>query len=254
MRGPVRGRSAGRAVLLTVLAGLICIALGASATALVEPTSERRDDPATAIPPGQPLPGQEDCARSVVRDPWEPRPENAGANRTVPPGPVPSRSWGDPRADDLRQRVTGAFTGTTDEIIRWASCKWGFDPEVTRAQAVQESDWVQSARGDGGVSYGLMQIKSTVWSGTHPWSEYSTAYNVDWSLGLRRACFEGYLYGEHGSRGDLWGCVGAHFSGQWRDPDALDYIDSVQGHLDRRPWLDWPSPDGGSPPNTGRGR
>lgn len=202
---------------------------------------------ATVLPPGAPLPSNEDCVRSTRRDPWEPRPENAGANRTAPPGPVASRAWGGPAAEALRARVTGRFTGTTDEIIRWASCKWGFDPDVTRAQAVQESGWVQSARGDGGVSLGLLQIKSTVWTGTAPWSATSTAFNVDWSLGLRRACFEGYLYGDLGSRGDLWGCIGAHYSGQWRDEPALAYVARVQAHLERRAWREWPSV-AGTPP------
>ncbi|GAA3243347.1 hypothetical protein GCM10017691_48120 [Pseudonocardia petroleophila] len=191
-------------------------------------------------PPGAALPAGDDCARAIGRDPWEPRPDNRVPNHHVPPGPVDSRSWAEPRAEVLRSRVTGRFTGTTDEIIRWASCKWGFDPDVTRAQAVQESAWHQSARGDGGASHGLLQIKSTVWTGTFPWSAASTAFNVDWSLGLRRACFEGYLFGEHGSRGDLWGCVGAHYSGQWRDPSALAYIAEVRGHLARREWREWP--------------
>ncbi|QJY47005.1 hypothetical protein [Pseudonocardia broussonetiae] len=199
------------------------------------------------LPPGAPLPSDGDCARSTRRDPWEPRPENTGANRTVPPGPVASRAWGGPAAEALRTRVTGRFTGTTDEIIRWASCKWGFDPDVTRAQAVQESGWVQSARGDGGVSLGLLQIKSTVWTGTAPWSATSTAFNVDWSLGLRRACYEGQLSPAPQGRGDLWGCVGMHYSGGWRDAPALAYVAGVQAHLERRAWREWPSATGWPP-------
>jgi autotransporter family porin len=203
---------------------------------------------AVALPPGAVLPSGDACARSIRRDPWEPRPGNRGPNHAVPPGPVDSRSWADPRAEVLRSRVTGRFAGTTDEIIRWASCKWGFDPDVTRAQAVQESGWHQSSRGDGGASVGLLQIKSTVWTGTLPWSADSTAFNVDWSLGLRRACFEGYLFSDQGSRGDLWGCVGAHYSGHWRDGSALAYVDEVRGHLARREWREWPSPAGVPPP------
>ena len=30
--------------------------------------------------------------------------------------------------------VTGNYTGTTDEIVRWAACKWGIDEDVVRAQ------------------------------------------------------------------------------------------------------------------------
>ncbi len=241
------------------VAGLVLVIVTALAAALSSCSppeqqageSDRRGPSAagpSALPPGAPLPSDQECAARVRRDPWEPRPENEVANNSTPPGPVPSRGWGDPRAEALQARVTGAFTGTTDEIIQWASCKWGFDPDVTRAQAVQESNWVQRARGDGGVSFGLLQIKSVVWTGTAPWSSSSTAYNVDWSLGLRRACYEGYMYGEYDSRGDLWGCIGVHFSGRWKDDSALDYVDSVQRYLDRRPWLEWPSPSGGRPP------
>ncbi len=203
------------------------------------------------LAPSAALPTAAECALRVQRNVWEPRPANARANSTVPPGPVWARTWGSPEADALQKRVTGAFTGTTDEIIQWASCKWGFDTEITRAQAAQESKWHQSYQGDGGVSFGLMQIKSTYWIGTAPWSAKSTAYNVDWALGLRRACFEGYVFGER-ARGDVWGCVGAHFSGQWLDAASRVYIDRVKHQLADRPWLEWPSPVGGRPPSSAR--
>ena len=35
-----------------------------------------------------------------------------------------------------KPRITGNFTGTTDEIIQWAACKWGWSDNVVRAQAV----------------------------------------------------------------------------------------------------------------------
>lgn len=44
--------------------------------------------------------------------------------------------------------VTGNFTGTTDEIIQWAACKWGMNEDLLRAQAVAESSWFQNAMGD----------------------------------------------------------------------------------------------------------
>lgn len=187
------------------------------------------------------------CAAAVIRSPWEPRPENAVANTTVPPGPVESLSWGSPRADRLLDGVTGDFTGTTDEIVQWASCKWGFAPDITRAQLVRETGWRQAAVGDGGESFGLLQIRSTVWTGTYPWSHRSSAYNLDWSLGLRRACVEGYLPGT-GGRGDLWGCIGLHFSGIWDDPTSREYAQAVRRSLATRPWEAWPSPSGGEPP------
>lgn len=236
-----------RAVRVVLVIAVSASVLACAGSLAVDSPEYRPDGMYATLTPGAALPSDRACAVAVERDAWEPRPENQQANRRTPGGPVSSRSWGEPRADALRDRVTGNFTGTTDEIIQWASCKWGFSTEITRAQADQESRWVQSARGDGGVSFGLMQIKSTYWTGTAPWSIDSTAYNLDWSLGLRRACFEGYMFEGRG-RGDLWGCVGAHFSGLWRDPGALDYIEKVRGRLAERAWLTWPSRAGGSPP------
>ena len=44
--------------------------------------------------------------------------------------------------------MTGNFTGTTDEIIQWAACKWGIDEDLVRAQIAVESWWDQRAGGD----------------------------------------------------------------------------------------------------------
>ena len=38
----------------------------------------------------------------------------------------------------LLQRVTGHYTGRTDEIFQWAACKWGISDNVLRAIAVRE--------------------------------------------------------------------------------------------------------------------
>ncbi|MDN5914085.1 MAG: hypothetical protein L0I76_03045 [Pseudonocardia sp.] len=238
-----------RRVLVLALSGVLLIVLATVVIVSRMPSWEASGPYATtsSLPPGSPLPDDEECAAQVKRSTWEPRPENFRANHTTPPGPVVSRSWGTPAAEKLNERVTGNFVGTTDEIIQWASCKWGFDADVTRAQAVQESYWLQSTRGDGGVSYGLLQIKSTYWAGTMPYSEASTAYNVDWSLGLRRACFEGFLYDGRG-RGDLWGCIGVHFSGLWQSESARSYVKLVKRHLAHREWLGWPSGGSGDLP------
>lgn len=225
----------------------IIASLALTMSCLSSPQPPRPGGQFQTLPPGSVLPSDAECARRVDRNSWEPRPSNNHANMTTPPGPVVSRSWGSSQADALKARVTGAFTGTTDEILQWASCKWGFDVDITRAQAVQESNWYQSTRGDGGVSFGLLQIKSTYWGGTAPWSAESTAFNVDWSLGLRRACFEGLIYGEQ-SRGDLWGCVGAHFTGLWMDQRSQTYVQWVKQELAERTWLEWPSLTGGRPP------
>ena len=104
----------------------------------------------STLPPGAALPSGADCAARVRRHPWEPRPENHPANHRVPTADELSffnlASWG--YADHYHRRVTGAFTGTTDEIIQWAACKWGLDEDTVRAQAVKESNWAQAAAGD----------------------------------------------------------------------------------------------------------
>ena len=52
--------------------------------------------------------------------------------------------------------------------MQWASYKWGFDPDVTRAIAVVESHWHQDDIDDvgNGVSLGILQIKSADYAGT----------------------------------------------------------------------------------------
>jgi autotransporter family porin len=154
------------------------------------------------------------------------------------------------------QRVTGNFTGTTDQIIRWGACKWGFDEQDIRAQAVVESTWRQSQLGDCGVttqpetkgcaSVGLLQVKGADIPATHPgtWPAglTSTAFNVDYALAVRRLCYEGKEtwmrdFNASYAAGDLWGCIGRWYSGRWHDADAERYITLVRSTLNARPWL-----------------
>ncbi len=188
------------------------------------------------LPPGSALPSDATCA-AEVRGAAEVRPENAGYNSTLghgAPGANPPYT--------LYNRVTGNFTGTTDEIIQWAACKWGIDEDIVRAQTAKESWWKQSAVGDNGESFGLMQVRQPYWG----WAfnngvgdaKSSSAYNMDAALAGRRACFEGldtWLGGSY-AKGDLWGCVGLWFSGQWYDSGANTYIAAVKDYLSQRVW------------------
>lgn len=216
------------------------------------------------LPPGSALPGDASCAVRVPRSPWEPRPGNAAADSRVPPalhlpGFTPDDGGVDLRARALADRVTGNFSGTTDEIIRWASCKWGFDEDIVRAVAVAESDWDQATVGDltgdpslcatgyptpCPQSFGLLQVKWTAHPGTFPWSRDSTAFNVDYALMWRRVCYEGWMSwvndeqpGAGYEAGDEWGCVGLWYSGSWKDAAALSYVREVRHDLSSRPWL-----------------
>jgi len=212
----------------------------------------------TTLPPGAALPSEALCAGEIARDTWEPRPENTTANR--------NNAWvGGFRLRGsyvgsiyaaYEQRVTGNFTGTTDQIIRWGACKWGFDEQDVRAQAVTESTWRQSHLGDCGLttqaetkgcaSMGLMQIKGANIPATHPgtWPAglTSTAFNIDYALAVRRLCYEGKetwmrKFNATYAAGDLWGCIGRWYSGNWRDAAAERYITQVRATLTARPWL-----------------
>ncbi len=187
------------------------------------------------LPPGSALPDEDACA-AAVRPAPEIRALNGGPNHTR-----------GTRPNTVYPRVTGNFTGTTDEILQWAACKWGIDEDVVRAQIVQESWWRTSTVGDNGESFGLGQVRV----GFHDSAfvddnaKRSTAYNVDYTYAHWRACFEGRFTwlndrerGGTYAAGDVWGCVGFWFSGLWHVPRADQYIASVQDFLARRYWGD----------------
>ena len=206
------------------------------------------------------------CAAEVTPAP-ENRPQNATANHTVPSDPSaiswsPALDyWTDFIAD--RNRVTGDFVGTTDEILQWVACKWGIDEDIVRADAVVESYWKQSTVGDncgvaGEASYGILQVKNEDCSGSSihggwPYTQDDTALDADYWGARMRACFDGAFYNggswlyngqtiaqviaQHGEDYALWGCVGSWYSGSWYDSGALSYIPKVQGDYDSKPWL-----------------
>jgi hypothetical protein len=192
------------------------------------------------LPPGSALPGDAECA-ARVRSAAEVRQANIPYNQTEGHG-APSNP---PAA--LYTRVTGNFTGTTDEILQWAACKWGIDEDIVRAQAAKESWWDQRNVGDNGESFGLLQDRKPYmeWAFNNGVgdAQSSTAYNVDVSFAARRNCFEGnetWLNtvdrGRDYAAGDLWGCVGMWFSGRWYTQPAVDYIAAVQDWLNQRIW------------------
>jgi hypothetical protein len=141
------------------------------------------------------------------------------------------------------QLVTGAFTGTTDEILQWAARKWRLPVDVVRAVAYVESSWRMSTVGDGGQSLGLMQVKSTVHRGTKPLSRLSSAFNVDYWGAMVRDYMDGrhswvmdVPHGRNYRAGDLWGAVGAWYAGEWWTPPARRYIAEVKQVMRAKPW------------------
>ncbi|MEO6885950.1 MAG: hypothetical protein ABI232_06640, partial [Jatrophihabitantaceae bacterium] len=101
---------------------------------------------------------------------------------------------------------------------------------------------------------GVMSWQSPSWgampgnqNGTFPFTRQSTAFALDYLASQLRGCYNGWQYflKDSGSyqAGDLWGCVGAWYAGDWHSSDANGYIGRVRAELDSRTWLraDWPT-------------
>jgi hypothetical protein len=231
-----------------------------------DPTASVRFE---TLPPGAGLPSGARCAQWVQA---RPLPERKGVNRVAnqatghrlaaalfDPGAT------DPGANRLAARVDGAFTGTTEHILRWAACKWGVDEDLVRAQAAVESWWRQTTMGDWAgdaaacppghglsadgrpgqcpQSYGILQNRYPYERSAWPGIERSTAMNADIAYAIWRACFEGYErwlndveQGRPYASGDAWGCVGRWLSGRWHTQAAEGYISNVKGYLRDRVW------------------
>lgn len=246
-----------------LLLGPLLLACGRNVSSAESSTPVADAPPAThaapaiaglTLPPGQSLPSDAACAGQVtpgteIRSANIPFNQTRGRQKLLP---------------GLLSRVSGNYTGTTDEIIQWAACKWGIDPDVVRAQAVRESSWFMTQVGDfttdtrwcapghvpGGdgepgcaQSIGILQVKYRYFVDAFPEASQSTAYNLDYTLGVWRTCFEGQeqwladqppksLY----QAGDLWGCLGRWYAGNWRSDMALGYIDEVQQAYRTRAW------------------
>ena len=82
-------------------------------------------------------------------------------------------------------------------------------------------------------SWGLMPDNQ---NGTFPFNRNSTAFAVDYLAGHLRGCYEGWMHWLAGS-GDIWGCVGSWYSGDWHSAAADGYISRVQNELANFTWL-----------------
>lgn len=221
------------------------------------------------LPPGSKLPTDAECAAMI-----KPRPENKRPNRTynaTPGNQKLAANFFDPYSNDPRAnsviaaRVSGSFTGTTDEILQWVACKWGVDEDMVRAQAAIESWWRQDTKGDWttdasrcapghglGVdgqpgqcpeSFGILQNRYPYEKSAWPGIDTSTSFNADTAYGIWRACFEGYEWwlndverGWDYAAGDAWGCMGRWFSGRWHTAAAEYYIGRVKEYYNTRIW------------------
>ena len=282
------------------------------------------------------LPSDSQCAAEVHYSTWEPRAQNYQQNHTEPAAGAMAASFStrprnqggtyNPKWDTwLLHRVDGRFTGTTDEILQWAACKWGLPDNLIRADAVEESTWFQylhypndaSYGGGGGSCYwnrgcgdafssptnasttycndiategllssevhnyqrdpvtsaggypytpttgmcpktfsilGVMSWDDPAWeapypaypgdqNGTFPFTRDSTAAAADYWGAYMRGCYEGWAdwlkstgSGTYAA-GDLWGCVGSWYSGDWHSSSANSYIAHVQNDENSHTWL-----------------
>jgi hypothetical protein len=229
--------------------------------------------PASAAPayfhtlkPGAKLPSSAQCAAWVRARPLK---ENKGVNRPFnkTTGQHVSASFfsGDQPAAGkfLAPRINGDFTGTTQEVLRWAACKWGIDQNIVFAQAAVESWWRQTTKGDWETSgcppghgpgkdgraglcpqsWGILQNRYPFEKQSWPGIARSTAMNADTAYAIWRSCFDGYETWlntvQHNGRyhsGDAWGCVGRWFAGRWHTGPAQTYIRKVQSYLRQRIW------------------
>lgn len=208
---------------------------------------------------GATLPSGAQCATWVrsVPTPAEVKGVNAAPNAT-PGKPIAG-------ATGVDARVDGAFTGTTEQILRWAACKWGADEDMVKAQAVVESWWRMDTKGDLGTdstrcapghgigvdgttgecpeSFGLLQVRYPYNQSAFPYAATSSAFNADYAYAQWRNCYDGNLtwlntvdrVGTYGA-GDAKGCLGVWFSGRWHTSAADGYITKVEDTLDQRTW------------------
>lgn len=161
-----------------------------SPTATASPTGSSAPPPSggyfpSLVAPGNvtALPSGAACATAVHRSTWEPRPDNYGPNHTLVDPTAVHQSFAarkksvdgthDPRWDSwLLPRVDGQFTGTTDEIIQWAACKWGLPDNYLRAEAEVESTWYQNETYPSGRC--VYQYGCGDWFGSEPYAARKT--------------------------------------------------------------------------------
>jgi hypothetical protein len=206
------------------------------------------------------LPDDARCAHDVQRSTWEPRPSNAGPNRTMPdvaavhtslaarPLSAQTDSY-DPRWDSwLLARVTGHHAGTTDENIQWAACKWGLADNLVRAVADAESTWYQRDRFPSGACVekrgcGDLFDKATPASGVYcnQIKLYGYDYQKDYGARLCPKTFS--IIGVMSWEDPAWGPMSGNQNGTFpfsRDSTAfaLDYYGAfIRGCLEG--WVWW---------------
>ena len=174
------------------------------------------------------------------------RSDNALVDHTMPSAAqlAAFRSGDSSMPRSYLDRIDGAHTGTTDEIIQWAAYKWGFDPRLLRSVAAVETWWHQSFVGNDGSAFGLFQLRIP-YHCCKAIAQESAAFDADYYGAILRSYYDGAQTwlntvsgnGQRYTAGDLWGSVGYWASGRWQDAAAHVYIAKVQADFATQPWL-----------------
>jgi hypothetical protein len=144
--------------------------------------------------------------------------------------------------------------GCGDTFKATSSASWAYCAAVARGGYDYQRDL---GRGNCPKTFsivGVMSWQDPRWgawpdhqNGTFPFNRDSTAFAVDYLGSQLRGCYEGWEWWLGGAgaggyaAGDLWGCVGAWYAGDWHSDAANGYIGRVRHEFDTRPWLepDW---------------
>jgi hypothetical protein len=108
---------------------------------------------------------------------------------------------------------------------------------------------------------GIMSWQAPAWgryswnqNGTFPFNRNSTAFSVDYLGAVLRGCYEGWeSWLDGGTGGDIWGCVGGWYAGDWRSGAAERYISAVKGAIADYAWgqPSWMEPQYACDPEKG---
>jgi hypothetical protein len=74
-------------------------------------------------------------------------------------------------------------------------------------------------------------------NGTFPFDRDSTAFAVDYLGSYLRGCYEGWITWLHPHAGDMRGCVGSWYSGDWHSSAADNYVRRVKKTIRNHTWL-----------------
>jgi hypothetical protein len=175
-------------------------------------------------------------------------PDRAAVHAAFAARGVSEEHSADPRWDTwLLARVDGHFTGTTDEIIQWAACKWGLSDNLLRAIADQESTWYESQVTSTGrcvVEYGCGDMVTAPTKETRLFCQTISGYGHDYQADYGRGrCPKTFgLMGVMSWEAPSWGRMPGNQNGTFpfnRDSTAFaaDYVGAhLRGCLEGWEW------------------